>query len=40
MALWTLVFMVDLKMDVCKSKISLQNGLETHEPNVPSFLGG
>jgi hypothetical protein len=31
--------MVNLKINVCTSKISFKNGLETHELDVPSFLG-
>lgn len=31
--------MVSLKTDVYKSKFLIENGSETYEPNVPSFLG-
>jgi hypothetical protein len=31
--------MVNLKRKLCKSKISLENDLETLLPSIPTFLG-
>lgn len=33
------VFIIILKREVCRSKVSLESGSKTHEPNVPSCLG-
>jgi len=38
MVLGAWIFVVSLKRDVCRSKVSPKSGSKTHELNVPSFL--